>query len=1013
MPHPLSSLIRYFFWALGGFCILLCGSVMVLKTSPKLQKDLAIKVLSAFTDECDLESIELNWNAIGLKNLSLEVPEGRVVAQSFFAKASLIDWLFFDAIDVEEIRGEGLNIDLNALPKDPKSPTSSSKSTKLSLPKLTLQKLSLEGDVTYNKDTHVQFNLKGQGIAPDATGEIHFQTRCSSPKVPALELDMHATLKQVQNTWTVELSPSMKASLDDDRLTAQFKTFFLKGDTTIELSSKSAALKAFAFELADARRNPILNIKVLQGLNYPFKATLDDLFQAQGALLEIQGQRFPLAIANPWTKPYSLNGALEPFKIVLSATGRAFRVDTAIAPNLTDFILSHPDLPALPLLNATLNLSLSTEPTIKKKLAIESLTLHQLGIELSENSTPILKTNLLQPMHLPFDDPFSGLLKHQGGLLSMELTRFPLDWLTPFVQPIQIKGFASGLKGQLSLENQAFQWKSESRLELKGVDCSQNGTYWVKDLNGWIQPEFEATIDSLKASISDFALSTAANPPWATGNCSGLWTTKGKSYELEASGRLKVDLPLLATQPLLPNLNRLQSGEAMLTFGAHQLPKEDVNFNAEVALQQLALKANGPQNPSFPQSLNLTTKGTQSAKSTFKGTGTLSLKNALRETKINGNAELSGQQAQIILTSPLIDLDAALALSELFANDAPPSVAAAPKAPSTTKDKASFWHHLPTLILKADVDEVSFQGSPMVKTLKARARVEPTIMELEALTGTVFDAPLNTTAKLTFAEQKPKPYTLESQLSLNRLNMAKAFARFQPNTPSPIEGLFDTQAEVQSMGMNQEELISQVQGNLTIQGQKGRFYLLEAGGTKAQMGALALGATNLLLGNALPTSLQAAQDLVQMLKVVDFDTFLLQAERSQKLDLLLKAFQVQGPTLLLQAKGAVTHQPKVPLLEQPLNVKATLSAAGQSAILMDRLRLLDKNGPDAQGYRKGPSFEVRGSLAKPDYSDLYKLVMQAGKNLSSTEKTAPSTPQSKTEKTIEAVGSVLKGLIGK
>jgi hypothetical protein len=84
-----------------------------------------------------------------------------------------------------------------------------------------------------------------------------------------------------------------------------------------------------------------------------------------------------------------------------------------------------------------------------------------------------------------------------------------------------------------------------------------------------------------------------------------------------------------------------------------------------------------------------------------------------------------------------------------------------------------------------------------------------------------------------------------------------------------------------------------------------------------------------------------------------------------------------------------------------------MDAAGQSAQLMQNLRLTDIRKKDAAGYSAGPQFSIKGTLAQPDFSELYGLITKAGSSL-----VLPPSEASKDNNKSLSPDKLLRGIFG-
>lgn len=985
---------------LGSITVLILGLLFILTTSPNLRRDICQKLLSDSSTNVALDSIVIKWNEIQLKNFFIEKNKNQISGENFICEISFIDLLLFSEINIQKLEASSLDIQIQSTPQHEKS-LKKTVPIEFNLPKLTIQSMRADGKIALENTASATFTAVAKNIQPTKEGQFTITIKGTSTAINNFQTSCSGSVRQSNNAIDLLVTQESQLTFLGTPTLKDCDILNIVGKLNARINSNGTLINESFIKIRNHQSNELINAKNLQSIHIPWETSIEDLFKKQGPLIEFTIQDLPLSYFNVWTPPYELNGRIKSFQSIISAHASAFRLETPQGFLLQDFFISGLGESSMPALSAEIQLGLSVEPILQKRLKIDTIHLDQLILQLKNSQNDlILNTQLLKPVAISTQTP-TDFLKHNGNLLSLEINHLPLAWLNFWTKPLELKGHLKGLEGSLGVDNGILKWASTTPLQAEALQVTKQNSKLLEKCNCSVMPLIEVNENSLKCALNELSFFDNSRSCLLKGQTS-LLIEKQKGLS-ELSGHLTLDLPGLCRQPLAQSLFSISSGTLSGGFSMNAIDQHTRNFNCDLSLSNL--QSTKPLQ--LPKTIRATTSGT-AIDQNFNTSTQVSIDATEGKTQLDGTIDYQGSVYACSLSSPNVYLDSLLGFSGLGQN-AIPSIP--PSKPITSE--TPLWKGVPTIALKLEIENIIYEKNPAIQKLKGRMRIDEAGFILESLTGTAFDSPFEASGSLKCDQIKQSPYALASDFKCTKLNSGKIFTQFKRGTPSPIEGLFDAKGKIHGEGATMDDLQKNIQGKFTLESQKGCLKVLDAAGQKAQLGTAALGVASIFLGQNRGSSLDTASELITLLKQIDYDTCNVVLERGASKNLNLETFKVVGPTLLLEAKGQVTNVPNLAFLDQPLVVNGHLGAAGEAAALMNRLQLLE--GKELQnGYRKGPSFSIGGTLAKPDFSNLYGLITKAGKSLlAGDKKEAPVEPASKTEQTVNAIGSVLKGLIGR
>lgn len=948
-----------------------------------------------------LKSIIINWNEIQLQEFFVEKNDSKISGEKIICEVSFLDWLLFSELNISKLEVTGLHIKIR--PSSSKI-NNAQKSNPVSFycPPLTVKSFNLQGQIEATNLYSASFMASAMDIKPNGAGQFTLKIEGNSPEVQSFESNCSGIIRQSNGTVNFLADQKLKLTLVEGATLKDFQDLEIAVKANFNLDDKGVWIDDSFIKLNDSNSEELISVKNSQKILVPWQIDPKYLLQKQGNLLELEVKDLPLSYINPWISPYQLKGRIQTFQIVVSGTGQKLQAETLKSILFQDIAINSSNDVLLPPFSAQIQFGFSAEPAIKKNISFDNFNLNTFRLQcIDSHNQSVLQAQLVQPIQISIRDAKNDILKHKGDLIDIELNHLPLAWGNFWTKPLELTGDLQPLKGSFKIEDSILKWKSINPLKAENIEVMHQNEQLLKKFNCSLIPLVELKDNSLTCALNKIALFAKEDTAWLKGQASVLIEPMVGLKEL--AGNLTLDLQGISQHPIGQSLRGLSSGTIIAAFGMDAVDQNTKNFNGD-------LNANNLQTSDkllLPKTINLTATGTQ----VNDGLDTkfqVFIDATEGKTPINGTIKCQGSIYDCILASPNIYLDSLLNLSKLSPRENEGKTTAI-----KDNEEVPFWKHMPAIALKLDVENFIYEKTSAVQKLKGKIRMDHEGISLETLTGTALDAPFEASGDLKYDENKKVPYELMGDLRFSKLNAGKIFERFKRGASSPIEGIFDAKLKVTSESSNMENLSTNLQGEFTLNGQKGCLKVLEAAGQKAQLGTAALGVASIFLGNNENSSLSTASDLVTLLKKIDYDTCEVHLERGTSKNCDLKVFKILGPTLALEAKGQISYQPNIGILDQPLIVEGHLDAAGQAALLMDQLQLLE--GKKLQnGYRKGPAFAISGTLAKPDFSDLYGLIMKAGQSLMKGSKSEePVEPASRTEKAVNAIGSALKGLIGR
>ena len=326
-------------------------------------------------------------------------------------------------------------------------------------------------------------------------------------------------------------------------------------------------------------------------------------------------------------------------------------------------------------------------------------------------------------------------------------------------------------------------------------------------------------------------------------------------------------------------------------------------------------------------------------------------------------AAVGGGQFEVEVTGPRLDW-------AVFARFAPVLVTRTVAA----GDAAPWAGWSGTLVARID-ELVPAAGAPWLNT-RARLRLEDGVVQADQLEALLAEgASLRASGTLRHTPGENQPYSLQSSVVLRD---------WSPGGTAPEPGWFsgklDLAGSLRSRAADPAGLAASLEGEMHLVSRGGTLRLFPVNLPPASVGSGRVAEILAAAGGALeslgvrrepPLSRgRTVAELAATLHPLAFDQLSLVAARDAAGHLSLRQVVVLTPELRLTGGGNLIRRPGSGLLEGSLALELQLRARGRPAELLRGVGALDEV-PDEWGYAAaGLPLRVRGTLARPDASDL-------------------------------------------
>jgi hypothetical protein len=659
--------------------------------------------------------------------------------------------------------------------------------------------------------------------------------------------------------------------------------------------------------------------------------------------------------------------------------------------------------------------SMSSNGHFAVHVTSHAIDLTDLNIQISNSfGVHLLTANILSPLRIPLDQEWELALRGLSGNVAQlhieELDLKLLKVLYPKDMMLagQIQPFALTLNAAMGV----LRGTITPAIVVSNLDLNQDGQPVFKSLNIAISAALSMESSKMTLNIPSISLSTQlagkdekaafgkALGAWLSGNALAIMDLNGGENAFQGNADISLNLVGAKSQPVLAELSQLEGGTLELKIQVQSDEKfSDIRFVSDLGGQNIkSFTAKDPVN------CKVHAEGSVDAKGVIDIQVPIFLKGLAGETDVNAKVRRDNAGAiSGALSSRALYVDDCMILADAFAvkstEEKKTTVApSSTQTPGATRgivpDLIPFWGNNLNADLKVKIDHIIQNRLSLLEKIDLSLMVTPQKCSLDRCTAKLTGAPITSSWILAFDPQKAKsPYNLNGSFDLKDLDVATLYKALAQSGRPPMTGFLNASGEAHGTGATLQNLMDYTQGKVTVTGTGGTFYLLDAAGSAGQVskGAVAIaGVLNAATGSKVG-QLDTLSRLLQLLNKIDYKVLRIHAQRKSDLNLVLDDLTVEGPTLAIYGKGQITHQPKISISNQPLNVQASLFAKGDTASLLKDVRLLDSNTPNAGGYLKGPTFIIGGTPAQPDFSGLYNIISKAAIGVATTGKTIEQT----------------------
>ncbi|HCJ11540.1 MAG: hypothetical protein A2Y14_04045 [Verrucomicrobia bacterium GWF2_51_19] len=633
-----------------------------------------------------------------------------------------------------------------------------------------------------------------------------------------------------------------------------------------------------------------------------------------------------------------------------------------------------------------------------------TLVCQKLDVELQTQKTSVLSIQALHPLIFNFQEinVDNWYEKFSGDLIHVKVNQFPLSLLSGLVSQ-KMEGTLDKGQWTLSSDKKALMLNGEQPLAIRGLAWKD----LVKDANINCLSKIAINADKLSFDIDPFEF----------------FDEKGATFSLDTDGTVdlkthrpqgNIDLKVNALGAFLRNFPWIQTtldGSFQLTGAVNKNAfefKTAAHFLDNKEAKMIAIEAQGDGHYSDKEvSLRMPVKmNSWNGDSDLLLKAEVSLEDSRRCFDIDIDSQrLSVDEAVLLAAIPFALPKTTPATDELMPPQTSTPVAGQPQ----TKAPNAFWSQWKGK-LSADIGRLIYKGMPVLTAFKAKLDVDADTLTLKPLQGTFLEAPFAVEASFGF-KQSDLPYTFHGEMVWNDIRMDSVYKHFLASSPI-FTGSVTCIANVSSSGIDLNDLSNNAHGNFKLTAKSGKITPLVNMNAGQQIGIGLLSTAGSILGNVFKP-LGGLGDVVSYFKEIPYDNIRLDLNRDPGSDLVLKNITLEGPELYLQGTGKVVHQPKVPLLDQPLHVDARLDAKGEGAKVFSGLGILE-SAKNRYDYYIGPKFTLTGTINNPDYSSLLSVFKNGNKpdflnpNKKGLLDDATGTPEKALKKTVEGIMNLFK-----
>lgn len=289
--------------------------------------------------------------------------------------------------------------------------------------------------------------------------------------------------------------------------------------------------------------------------------------------------------------------------------------------------------------------------------------------------------------------------------------------------------------------------------------------------------------------------------------------------------------------------------------------------------------------------------------------------------------------------------------------------AAKPKAQNP--DAEPFWKGLPRTTASFRFEEVPYKGYVRFTEVMGEATIKDEQLSLNSFSARFHEASIEGKGSVEWDEAAmPKPYKLDTSAKVADFNLEAFFGELVPGQKARVEGLFKMDAKAAGDFPNLEEARNFLTFGLDMESRSGLFRAIPPNSNLAQTTS----GTAAFFGEVLsyvPTSalgMGTLSRLVSYMREVPYKVVALNIQRETDLNIRIERLEVRSDQMLILGRGGILYEENEDILDQPLDLTASMDARGEFAAILSGLGLLtDKSA--GNNYWRGFDFRIWGSLA--------------------------------------------------
>ena len=352
----------------------------------------------------------------------------------------------------------------------------------------------------------------------------------------------------------------------------------------------------------------------------------------------------------------------------------------------------------------------------------------------------------------------------------------------------------------------------------------------------------------------------------------------------------------------------------------------------------------------------------------------VSIVNSGRKSDVTLSGDFTKQPDGLAFSGRLVGDTIFVGDLQLLAGLIPPGEATpaqtSPSSDSTDpRDEKPFWSGVDGSFDIAIKKLIQDPTNP-ITDLKAKAVVNADKVALEQFSGNASGGSVSASATLAFATKERQPYSLQGSFKVPGFDVGAYFKAADPGNPPELETVVTADGTFNARGVNLDDLVSRVQGNVELKGGKGVYRGLARTSGVVSTASSILGA--FVKDQRVQVGTQVVTELADALRELKFDQMTVKATRGADLKLNIDTFDLRSPSMHLTGSGFVEMKPQIPLAKQSQNFTMQLGFKDRLAERMAKGHLTESK-KDALGYSllRIP-IKVSGTLMAPDTREFWE-----------------------------------------